>query len=146
VVGYHGSGRVTYEEALAAVFIESWIFLFISLIGLRGRLIELVPKHIMLATAVGIGLFLSHIGFQQAEGMGLITFDPATLVALGELHGALCCANSHAAAATTRSVTTALSRHSWRLYCAVDSAQDCNSRWCQLHCHITAAKTSTAGG
>ncbi|WIA31315.1 hypothetical protein OEZ86_002217 [Tetradesmus obliquus] len=83
VVGYHGSGRVTYEEALAAVFIESWIFLFISLIGLRGRLIELVPKHIMLATAVGIGLFLSHIGFQQAEGIGLITFDPATLVALG---------------------------------------------------------------
>jgi xanthine/uracil/vitamin C permease (AzgA family) len=85
VVGYHGSGRVTYEEALAAVFIESWIFLFISLIGLRGRMIELVPKHIMLATAVGIGLFLSHIGFQQAEGLGLITFDPATLVALGEL-------------------------------------------------------------
>jgi AGZA family xanthine/uracil permease-like MFS transporter len=85
VVGYHGSGRVTYEEALAAVFIESWIFLFISLIGLRGRMIELVPKHIMLATAVGIGLFLSHIGFQQAEGIGLITFDPATLVALGEL-------------------------------------------------------------
>jgi AGZA family xanthine/uracil permease-like MFS transporter len=91
VVGYHGSGRVTYEEALAAVFIESWIFLFISLIGLRGRLIELVPKHIMLATAVGIGLFLSHIGFQQAEGIGLITFDPATLVALGGFECLLYC-------------------------------------------------------
>jgi AGZA family xanthine/uracil permease-like MFS transporter len=47
--------QVTYEEALAAVFVEAWIFIFISLIGLRGRLIELVPKHIMLATAVGIG-------------------------------------------------------------------------------------------
>jgi AGZA family xanthine/uracil permease-like MFS transporter len=46
---------VTYEEALAAIFIEALIFIFISLIGLRGRLIELVPKHIMLATAVGIG-------------------------------------------------------------------------------------------
>lgn len=55
MVGYHGSGRVTYEEALAAIFVEAWIFIFISLIGLRGRLIELVPKHIMLATAVGIG-------------------------------------------------------------------------------------------
>lgn len=83
VVGVHGSGNVSYKEALAAVFVESWIFIFISLVGLRGRLIELVPKHIMLATAVGIGLFLSHIGFQQAEGIGLITHDAATLVALG---------------------------------------------------------------
>ena len=58
--------------------------MFISLVGIRGRLIELVPKHIMLATAVGIGLFLAHIGFQQAEGLGLITFDPATLVTMGE--------------------------------------------------------------
>lgn len=47
--------QVTYEQALAAIFIEALIFIFISLIGLRGRLIELVPKHIMLATAVGIG-------------------------------------------------------------------------------------------
>jgi len=47
--------QVSYEEALAAIFLEGWIFIFISLIGLRGRLIELVPKHIMLATAVGIG-------------------------------------------------------------------------------------------
>ncbi len=38
---------------MAAVFVEAWIFMVISLIGLRGRLIELVPKHIMLATAVG---------------------------------------------------------------------------------------------
>lgn len=53
MVGYHGSGTVSYSEALAAVFVESWIFIFISLVGLRGRLIELVPKHIMLATAVG---------------------------------------------------------------------------------------------
>jgi xanthine/uracil/vitamin C permease (AzgA family) len=76
--------QVTYQEALAATFVESFIFMFISLVGIRGRLIELVPKHIMLATAVGIGLFLAHIGFHQAEGIGLITFDPATLVTMGE--------------------------------------------------------------
>ena len=35
-------------------------------------------------------MFLSHIGFQQAEGIGLITFDPATLVALGELGVCVC--------------------------------------------------------
>jgi AGZA family xanthine/uracil permease-like MFS transporter len=48
-----------------------------------GRLIELVPKHIMLATSCGIGLFLAHIGLQQAEGIGLVTANGATIVELG---------------------------------------------------------------
>jgi xanthine/uracil/vitamin C permease (AzgA family) len=51
--------QITYQEALAAVFIEGWIFILISLTGVRGRLVSLVPKSIMLATAGGIGLFLA---------------------------------------------------------------------------------------
>lgn len=43
--------QITYQEALAAVFIEGWIFIAISLTGVRGRLVSLVPKSIMLATA-----------------------------------------------------------------------------------------------
>jgi xanthine/uracil/vitamin C permease (AzgA family) len=31
----------------------------------------------------GIGTFLAFIGLQQSEGIGFITFDPATLVTLG---------------------------------------------------------------
>jgi xanthine/uracil/vitamin C permease (AzgA family) len=50
--------QVTYQQALAAVFIEGWIFIAISLTGVRGKLVSLVPKSIMLATAGGIGLFL----------------------------------------------------------------------------------------
>lgn len=68
---------------MAAAFIEGWIFLFISVTGVRGHVIRLVPKSVMLATAGGIGLFLAFIGFQTAEGIGLITFEPATLVTLG---------------------------------------------------------------
>jgi AGZA family xanthine/uracil permease-like MFS transporter len=41
------------------VFVEGWIFILISLTGIRGRLVSLVPKSIMLATAGGIGLFLA---------------------------------------------------------------------------------------
>lgn len=59
MVGYLGTGKITYQEALAAVFVEGWIFIFISLTGVRGRLVSLVPKCIMLATAGGIGLFLA---------------------------------------------------------------------------------------
>jgi hypothetical protein len=37
------------------VFIEGWIFIIISLTGVRGRLVSLVPKSIMLATAGAAG-------------------------------------------------------------------------------------------
>jgi AGZA family xanthine/uracil permease-like MFS transporter len=83
VVGYRGTGAVSYQQALALIFVEGLFFIAISVTGLRGRLIELVPKHIMLATSCGIGLFLAHIGLQSAEGIGLVTADGATLVALG---------------------------------------------------------------
>ncbi|KIY95064.1 putative MFS transporter, AGZA family, xanthine/uracil permease, partial [Monoraphidium neglectum] len=83
VVGYYGSGKVTYQQALAAVFIEGWIFIFISLTGVRGRLVSLVPKAIMLATAGGIGIFLAFIGLQNSEGLGLVSYNSATLVTLG---------------------------------------------------------------
>lgn len=51
---------------------------------MRGYLISLVPKAIMLATAGGIGLFLAFIGLQQGNGLGVVTADAATLVTLGE--------------------------------------------------------------
>jgi xanthine/uracil/vitamin C permease (AzgA family) len=53
--------------------------------GIRGRIVSLVPKCIMLATAGGIGLFLAFIGLQNSEGVGLIQYNSATLVTLGEL-------------------------------------------------------------
>ncbi|WIA38688.1 hypothetical protein OEZ86_001993 [Tetradesmus obliquus] len=83
VVGFYGTGMITYQQALAAVFIEGWIFILISLTGVRGKLVSLVPKSIMLATAGGIGLFLAFIGLQNSNGIGLITYNSATLVTLG---------------------------------------------------------------
>lgn len=84
VVGFWNfNGMLTYKEALATVFVEGWIFLAISLVGVRARLISIVPPSIMYATATGIGFFLSFIGFQGSEGIGLITYDGATLVKLG---------------------------------------------------------------
>ncbi|CBI18057.3 unnamed protein product, partial [Vitis vinifera] len=54
VVGYHGSGKVPYSSALAAIFIEGLIFLFISAVGLRARLAKLVPKPVRISSAAGI--------------------------------------------------------------------------------------------
>ncbi|KAJ2038068.1 hypothetical protein GGI03_002599 [Coemansia sp. RSA 2337] len=83
VVGYHGTGKVSYRNALAAVCIEGIIFFILSVVGLRQWFARLIPVSLKTATAAGIGIYLSFIGLQSAAGIGLITGSPATLVELG---------------------------------------------------------------
>ena len=97
VVGFHGSGNVPYESALAAIFIEGLIFLFVSAIGLRTQLAKLVPKPVRVSSSAGIGLFLAFIGLQTNQGIGLIGYSPSTLVTIGA-----CPRNSRAALAPVR--------------------------------------------
>ncbi|XP_062092433.1 adenine/guanine permease AZG1 [Humulus lupulus] len=83
VVGFHGSGNVSYESALTAVFIEGLIFLLISAVGFRAKLAKLVPKPVRISSSAGIGLFLAFIGLQNNQGIGLIGYNSSTLVTLG---------------------------------------------------------------
>lgn len=83
VVGYMGSGRVPYSQALTAVFLEGWIFLFLSIVRIRKKLVEYMPKSILLATSAGVGMFLAFIGLQASEGIGVVTYNGATLVTVG---------------------------------------------------------------
>ncbi|KAF8881607.1 permease family-domain-containing protein [Infundibulicybe gibba] len=80
VVGFHGSGIITYQEALAAVFLEGWIFFILSLLGLRQWLARIMPQSLVLAVGAGIGLF---IAFIAPNGLGVIGGDTANLVGLG---------------------------------------------------------------
>lgn len=59
VVGFHGTGPVTYALALTAVFVEGFVFVGLSLLGLRQWLARIIPASIKLASGVGIGLYLS---------------------------------------------------------------------------------------
>ena len=45
VVGFYGTKSVSYQEALAAIFIEGWIFIAISILGIRQKLIALLPRY-----------------------------------------------------------------------------------------------------
>ena len=83
VVGFHGSGSITYQSALAAVLIEGVIFLTIAALGFRTKLAKLIPRPVRLSTSAGIGLFLAFIGLQSSEGVGLVAFDGSTLLTLG---------------------------------------------------------------
>jgi AGZA family xanthine/uracil permease-like MFS transporter len=83
VVGYHGTGPVSYGLALTSVFVEGFIFIFLSLIGMRQWLVKVIPPSIKVASGVGIGLFLTEIGMSYSAGIGLITGSNVTPTDIG---------------------------------------------------------------
>ncbi|MEM1245666.1 MAG: NCS2 family permease [Acidobacteriota bacterium] len=80
--GVVGALGVSWQTALAAVFVEGILFLVLAVTGVRTALIEAIPQSIKIATMSGIGLFLALIGLQNA---GLVADHPATLLTLGDL-------------------------------------------------------------
>ncbi|PON45641.1 Adenine/guanine permease AZG [Parasponia andersonii] len=82
LVGFHGSGPMSYQTALAVVLVEGCLFLAISAFGLRAKLARVIPHPVRLACAAGIGLFIAFVGLQAHQGMGLVGPDPSTLVTI----------------------------------------------------------------
>ncbi|KAJ7086457.1 permease family-domain-containing protein [Mycena belliarum] len=82
VVGFHGSGILSYREALSAVFLEGWIFFILSLLGLRQWLVRIMPQSLVLAVGAGIGLFIAFIGLSSG-GLGVIGGNTTNFVGLG---------------------------------------------------------------
>lgn len=78
IVGFHGSGLISYPVALTAVFVEGFVFIFLSLIGMRQWLVKVIPTSLKVASACGIGLFLAEIGLSYSAGIGAITGGTAT--------------------------------------------------------------------
>ncbi|WEV43653.1 NCS2 family permease [Lactobacillus sp. ESL0684] len=78
-VGMH----VSWETALAAVFVASIIFVLITLFKLREKIINAIPADLKFAISSGIGLFIAFLGLQDG---GLIVANKSTLVGLGSLH------------------------------------------------------------
>ncbi|KAF2196539.1 hypothetical protein GQ43DRAFT_476235 [Delitschia confertaspora ATCC 74209] len=78
VVGAKGSGPISYSVALTAVFAEGWIFIFLSLIGMRQWLVKIIPTSLKIASACGIGLYLAEIGLGYSAGIGAITGSSTT--------------------------------------------------------------------
>ena len=76
------SMHVPWQVALGAVAIAGLIFILTATVGLRERLIVVIPASLKHAMAVGIGLLVASIGLQWG---GLIVDSPGTLVTLGQL-------------------------------------------------------------
>jgi len=53
--------------------VEGFIFVALSILGLRQWLARAIPASIKLATGAGIGLYLALIGLTYSAGIGAIT-------------------------------------------------------------------------
>jgi len=78
------SGKMDWQTALGAVFISGFIFLILTLLGLRKKLVEAIPASLVSGIAVGIGLFITFMGLVK---LGIIVSDEHTLVKAGKLNG-----------------------------------------------------------
>ncbi len=75
--------KVPWQTALAGVFVASVIFMILTALKLREKIIDAIPADLKAAIAGGIGLFIAMIGMNDG---GLIAANKDTLVSLGSLH------------------------------------------------------------
>ena len=73
-------GQVSWGEAMALTIINGLIIVLLAATGLRKMIFDAVPVQLKLAITVGIGLFISFIGFVNA---GFVTTGGGTPVSLG---------------------------------------------------------------
>ena len=73
--------KISWETALGIVFLSGFLFFILTIIGLRKKLVAAIPKSMIYAITVGIGIFISFIGLKN---MGLIVANEATIVGLGK--------------------------------------------------------------
>ena len=72
----------SWQTALAAVFAEGIIFIIITVLNIREKVVNCIPLNLRYAMSVGIGMFIAIIGLKNS---GNIVDTPATLVALGSV-------------------------------------------------------------
>jgi AGZA family xanthine/uracil permease-like MFS transporter len=72
----------TWQVALGAVFLSGVLFLIISVLPIREKIVNAIPMSQKMAIGAGIGLFLAIIALENA---GLVVAHPATIVTLGKI-------------------------------------------------------------
>ena len=73
---------VSWQNALGAIFIAGVLFVLLFFVGLREKVMTILPVSLRNAIPAGIGLLIALVGLEWA---GLIVDHPATYVTLGEL-------------------------------------------------------------
>ena len=74
----------SWQQALAAVFVEGLIFILLSLTNVREAIFNSIPMNLKHAVSVGIGLFIAFIGLQNAK---IVINNDSTLVGVFSFKG-----------------------------------------------------------
>jgi len=77
-----GAG-VAWQTALGAVFWSGVVFVVLSVLHIRTKIVHAIPPQLRYAVAAGIGLFITLIGLANA---GFITGTKATILSRGALN------------------------------------------------------------
>ena len=72
---------LTWQQALAVLLVEGIIFLAITFLNIRDKILECIPRNLRFAISAGIGMFIAFIGLKNA---GIITANADTFVQLGK--------------------------------------------------------------
>lgn len=72
-------GQITWQTALGAVFLSGIVFIILTVTKVRQMLLTAVPHNLRIAITVGIGLFITIIGFKLANLL-MIGVNPGTAV------------------------------------------------------------------
>jgi len=72
----------SWQLALTAVFLEGVLFMILSLFNGRKAIVKAIPPNLRKAVAVGIGLFITLIGFTNA---GIVVNSGGTIIGLGNI-------------------------------------------------------------
>lgn len=75
-----GQMGMSWQAALAGVFVSGLIFIVISVTGIRKMIINSIPKQLKMAIGAGIGFFIAFVGLKNA---GIIIGSESTFVAMG---------------------------------------------------------------
>lgn len=79
---FPGAMGFSWQAGLAIVLISGVMFLLLSLVGAREKLLEVLPECLKNAIGPAIGLFIAFIGLQWA---GIVKLSPTTMVTMGSL-------------------------------------------------------------
>lgn len=73
---------LTWQVAMALIFIEGLVILLLVLTNLRELVMNSIPGSLKIAIGVAIGLFIAFIGFKDA---GIMVSNAATYIAFGSM-------------------------------------------------------------
>ena len=79
-----GAFKLTWQEALALTAVAGLLFLLLSMVGFRSRVLNGIPDALKSGIAAGIGLFIALIGFEWGN---LIQDHPVTFITLAGMKG-----------------------------------------------------------